>query len=114
MSSRRRLFLGARFLTFEKSQPQASAVLVDGEKIVAAGEADELRAHTAGAETVDLGGTTAMPGFVDAHIHGLSQALGAEQLSLFGTESLEQAMTALADYASGVPDGEWILSLIHI
>lgn len=108
MSSRRRLFLGARFLTFEKSQPQASAVLVDGEKIVAAGEADKLRAHTAGAETVDLGGTTAMPGFVDAHIHGLSQALGAEQLSLFGTESLEQAMTALADYASGVPDGEWI------
>ncbi|OFS27495.1 MULTISPECIES: amidohydrolase [unclassified Brevibacterium] len=109
MSSRRRLFLGARFLTFDRSLPQASAVLVEDEKIVAVGEAPELRAHAVGAETVDLGGTVAVPGFVDAHIHGLSQALGAEELSLFGTETLDQAMAALADYAGQVPDGEWVI-----
>jgi imidazolonepropionase-like amidohydrolase len=41
-------------------------VLVQGEKIVAAGSSVD---HPAGVETIDLGDTTLMPGLIDAHVH---------------------------------------------
>lgn len=41
-------------------------VLVQGDKIVAAGASVS---HPAGAETIDLGDTTLMPGLIDAHVH---------------------------------------------
>jgi imidazolonepropionase-like amidohydrolase len=51
-------------------------VLVDGDKIVAAGSSVP---HPAGAETIDLGDTTLMPGLIDAHTH-LFLHPGAEDL----------------------------------
>jgi imidazolonepropionase-like amidohydrolase len=41
-------------------------VLVQGEKIV---EAGSHVSHPAGAETIDLGDTTLMPGLIDVHVH---------------------------------------------
>ncbi len=41
-------------------------VLVEGERIRAAGTSVP---HPAGAETIDLGDRTLMPGLIDAHIH---------------------------------------------
>src|ERR1700747_838989 len=51
-------------------------VLVEGERIVAAGTSV---AHPAGAEVIDLGDTTLMPGLIDAHVH-LFLHPGAEDL----------------------------------
>ncbi|HSY00803.1 MAG TPA: amidohydrolase family protein, partial [Acidobacteriaceae bacterium] len=51
-------------------------VLVEGERIVAAGTSVE---HPAGAEVIDLGDTTLMPGLIDAHVH-LFLHPGAEDL----------------------------------
>jgi len=51
-------------------------VLVEGERIVAAGTSV---AHPAGAEVIALGDTTLMPGLIDAHIH-LFLHPGAEDL----------------------------------
>jgi imidazolonepropionase-like amidohydrolase len=51
-------------------------VLVEGQKIVAAGASVD---HPAGAETIDLGDTTLMPGLIDAHVH-LFLHPGAEDL----------------------------------
>ena len=51
-------------------------VLVEGEKIVEAGTSVS---HPAGAETIDLGDVTLMPGLIDAHVH-LFLHPGAEDL----------------------------------
>jgi imidazolonepropionase-like amidohydrolase len=51
-------------------------VLVEGGKIVAAASSVT---HPAGAETIDLGDTTLMPGLIDAHVH-LFLHPGAEDL----------------------------------
>jgi imidazolonepropionase-like amidohydrolase len=51
-------------------------VLVEGDRIVAAGTSVE---HPAGAQTIDLGDTTLMPGLIDAHVH-LFLHPGAEDL----------------------------------
>src|SRR5271165_2544663 len=51
-------------------------VLVDGEKIVEVGSAVK---HPAGAEVIDLGDRTLLPGLIDAHVH-LFLHPGAEDL----------------------------------
>src|SRR5271156_3371731 len=76
-------------------------VLVEGEKIVAAGSSV---AHPAGAETIDLGDTTLMPGLIDAHVH-LFLHPGAEDLQTV-MESVPQrvimaTLAAKADLLAG-------------
>ena len=51
-------------------------VLIEGERIVEAGTAVR---HPAGAETIDLGDRTLLPGLIDAHVH-LFLHPGAEDL----------------------------------
>jgi imidazolonepropionase-like amidohydrolase len=76
-------------------------VLVQGGKIVAAGSSV---AHPAGAETIDLGDTTLMPGLIDAHVH-LFLHPGAEDLQTV-IESVPQrvitaTLAAKADLLAG-------------
>jgi imidazolonepropionase-like amidohydrolase len=65
-------------------------VLVEGERIAAAGSTVN---HPAGAETIDLGDTTLMPGLIDAHVH-LYLHPGAEDLQT--VEESESQRTILA------------------
>jgi imidazolonepropionase-like amidohydrolase len=44
-------------------------VLIDGGQIVAAGPSEALRSLGPGAEVVDLGAVTLLPGLIDAHVH---------------------------------------------
>ena len=76
-------------------------VLVEGEKITAAGSSVP---HPAGAETIDLGDTTLMPGLIDAHVH-LFLHPGAEDLQTV-EESVPQrtilaTLAAKADLMAG-------------
>jgi len=76
-------------------------VLVEGERIVAAGTSVT---HPAGAEVIDLGDTTLMPGLIDAHIH-LFLHPGAEDLQTV-EESVPQrtiiaTLAAKADLMAG-------------
>jgi imidazolonepropionase-like amidohydrolase len=76
-------------------------VLVQGGKIVAAGSSV---AHPAGAETIDLGDTTLMPGLIDVHVHIFLHP-GAEDLQTV-IESVPQrvitaTLAAKADLLAG-------------
>lgn len=69
-------------------------VLVEGERIVASGASVQ---HPAGAEVIDLGDTTLMPGLIDAHVH-LFLHPGAEDLQT--VEESESQRTILATLAA--------------
>jgi len=76
-------------------------VLVQGERIV---EVGTKVAHPAGAETIDLGDTTLLPGLIDAHVH-LFLHPGAEDLQTV-EESVPQrtilaVLAARADLMAG-------------
>ena len=65
-----------RLYTADALLPGASAevvhqggVLIDGGQIVAAGPSEALRPMGPGAEVVDLGAVTLLPGLIDAHVH---------------------------------------------
>jgi imidazolonepropionase-like amidohydrolase len=76
-------------------------ILVEGERIVAAGSSVE---HPAGAQVIDLGDRTLMPGLIDAHVH-LFLHPGAEDLQTVD-ESVPQrtiiaTLAAKADLMAG-------------
>jgi predicted amidohydrolase YtcJ len=99
------IFHNGSILTMETDQPEAQALAIQGESILAVGS-DEDVLPLAGPQTqlIDLRGRTLMPGFVDAHTHILSSP------DHYGTDlegvqdlALIYGITTLAD-ASGTPD----------
>ena len=99
------VFHNGSILTMETGQPEAQALAIQGESILAIGS-DEYVLPLAGPETllIDLGGRALMPGFVDAHSHILASP------DHYGTDlegvqdlALMYGITTLAD-AGTTPD----------
>ena len=82
----------ARLLDIESGRVLAPGeVLVTGERITAAGTSVP---HPAGAELVDLGDATLMPGMIDAHVH-LFLHPGAEDLQTVEESVPQRTITAV-------------------
>jgi predicted amidohydrolase YtcJ len=64
------IFHNGVVLTMEPGQPQAQAIALRGDRILAVGSNTEILALQ-GSQTqlVDLGGRTLLPGFIDSHAH---------------------------------------------
>ena len=64
------IFLGAKVVTADPSQPIAEAIALAGDRIRAVGSIEEIR-RLAGVQTrsVNLQGATIIPGLIDAHVH---------------------------------------------
>jgi imidazolonepropionase-like amidohydrolase len=63
-------------------------VVVQGDRIVAAGAADRVQAP-AGARVIDLGDATLMPGFIDMHVHIAGRSLSDPRADLSGVRDLD-------------------------
>src|SRR5215472_4064553 len=94
------------------AQPRAQAMAVDSisGRITAVGDNDEVR-RTGGlhAELVDLRGKTALPGFIDAHIHLLSYAYRAHHIDARACTSEDEVAALVSQRAKQTPVGQWIL-----
>ncbi|RPF72027.1 amidohydrolase [Aurantiacibacter spongiae] len=58
---------------------------------------------------IDGKGRTLVPGFVDGHLHIMELGLGTLTLDLTDTQSLEEALARIADYARQYPDRPWLI-----
>ena len=76
-----------KVVTIDANLSIASAVAVDGERIVAVGNESLLDEYVAG-NTVDLGGRLLMPGFVDSHTH--LQGEPRRHINLTKTTSIDE------------------------
>jgi predicted amidohydrolase YtcJ len=85
------------------------AVAVKDGRIAAVGPAAEL-ASLAGSSTrvIELEGRTVLPGFQDAHLHPLDGGLLSIVCNLHETNSAEECLNAVAEYAAEHPEREWI------
>jgi len=102
---------GGTIYTGVASTPTAEALRIEGNRIAAIGTLADVR--TAGARVLDLHGGTALPGFVDSHVHLTEVGLQAMSLNLVGTASvvdLQQRLRAYAaQHATGpIQGGGWI------
>lgn len=105
------MFENARILTMDAARPRASAIAVQGERIVAVGESDELARHLSAERVVDVGGHAVVPGFHDAHNHmpAFGMALGHVPLGSPPVECIADILAAVAARAAVEPPGRWIV-----
>jgi predicted amidohydrolase YtcJ len=97
----------ARITTLDPDRPNASALAIDGERVVAVG-GDELLDSFPLAQKQNMGGRYILPGLTDAHIHLQHYALGLQKIDC-ETPTLEECLRRVADRARTTPPGEWIM-----
>ncbi|MBI5354055.1 MAG: amidohydrolase [Chloroflexi bacterium] len=104
------IFYNGKIHTQDPKFPQATAVAMEGKRIVAVGSDSDVRA-LANSKTVekDLGGRRVLPGLMDSHFHYFEWALGRRRLVLSNTSSLEELQTLLAQKARETTPGAWIV-----
>ncbi len=104
------VFTNASVLTMNDDAPSAEAVAVTGNEISYVGDAAGAQALIGdNTEVFDLDGDTLLPGFVSGHDHIIASGWTTRGVSLFGIETLEEALAAIKKYADENPDEDLIL-----
>jgi predicted amidohydrolase YtcJ len=100
-----RLFVNARIWTGDARRPEATALAIRGDSIIAIGTDDSLRT-LAGPETIieDLGGRRMVPGFHDAHWHLPTRRTA----DLNGAEDVTELVARLEAFAAELPEDAWV------
>lgn len=110
MNPRERIYLHARIYGDAHQPTPHEAMLVRGDRIAAIGSLAEVEAAAGrGAQRVDLGGHTVLPGFNDAHVHlwKVGDLLTA-MLDLRGVQTLAELKHRLAERHRSLPPGAWL------
>lgn len=95
------IVVNARVLTMDPGKPRAEAVALGGGKVLAVGSRAEVEAAVGpGARVIDAGGRTALPGFVESHLHLVLGGAELVQLQLGGVAGFEALKAAFLDYAA--------------
>ena len=112
MTETRKLVLhNANVITLDPSAPRATGVVCEGGVITSTSDVDVQRALRTGEyEEIDCEGRTALPGFIDAHVHFLAYAssLTAVDCSPQAVASIPDITAALSERAKRTPEGEWV------
>jgi predicted amidohydrolase YtcJ len=110
------VFYNGKIRSFVTETSTCEALACAGDRIVAAGNSDEVR-RLAGPDTqlVDLEGRTAIPGLTDTHVH-LSEK-GTAEMELVDcrdfyvdVHSIGDILQRIANAAASAPKGSWIVA----
>lgn len=95
--------------TVDKARPQAEALAVLGDRIVAVGSSTEVDAwHGPQTKVVDAKGKLLLPGFNDAHTHFVDGGSQLQDVQLKDAETPEEFARRIGERANSTPKGEWI------
>ncbi len=101
----------AKMWTLNAQQPEASALAIRGERIVAVGSDTEIL-KLAGSKTqvIDLHQRRVVPGFHDSHVHLLSSGLQLSLVSLKDARDETEFGKRLKESAAKLPAGRWLIA----
>ncbi len=106
------LYLNGNIYTMDAAQPRAQAMAIDdvSGRILAVGSGDEVW-HVGGvhAELIDLHGKAVLPGFIDAHMHLISEAYRSYYIDAVACASEDEVAALVRERAALTPVGQWIL-----
>ncbi len=103
------VIVNAKIWTGNPAQPEAEAVALAGNRIVAVGTTDEVvRTKPQSASQLDLGGRRMLPGFNDAHVHFYAGGANLTGPQLRYSKSQLEFRETLGIYARKQPKGRWI------
>ncbi len=103
-----KLLHNARIHTQNLSHPTASALVIDRERILAVGNADDLFDHYPGAEKQDMQGHVILPGLTDAHLHLKYYSLALQKIDC-ETDTKAECLRRVEERVKKAKPGEWIL-----
>jgi len=96
--------------------PQASALAIAGDRILAVGDASSVDSGEGlyallapGGRVLNLEGRCVIPGLTDSHIHFTWYALGLRRLDLSGAATLDEVLALVAERVRETASGEWVL-----
>ncbi len=105
------IILNARVLTMDPAAPEAEAVALAGERILAVGSGAAIAAMAApGATEIDARGATVLPGFIESHMHLFPGGAELAHLQLLGVSGAEELAVAVRDYAAAHPDAPILMA----
>jgi len=100
---------GGRIYTVDATRPMAEAFAVRGGRFVFVGSTrDAMTFKGPQTQLLDLHGSTAYPGFIDAHAHLLGLGLALQSVDLVGSPSYEEVVSRVAARAKTATAGQWI------
>ena len=104
------VLLNGRIVTVDSTQPEAQAVAILDDRIIAVGNDSRIRRYV-GDETrvIDLEGRLAVPGFIEGHGHFMGLGQAKLQLDLTTANEWEDIVAMVAAAVEDAAPGEWIL-----
>ena len=104
------ILLNGRITTNDRSNPEAQAVAISGERILALGQnEDVLPLAVATTRQIDLAGRRVIPGLIDSHMHIIRGGLNYNmELRWDGVRSLADAMAMLKAQVARTPAPQWV------
>ncbi|NNC63944.1 MAG: amidohydrolase family protein, partial [Gammaproteobacteria bacterium] len=108
-----RVFYDGKILTVDEDFSIASAIAIRGDRIVAVGDTDTIRALADDdTEEIDLDGKTVIPGFIDNHLHYLRGTnFAAYETRIHGITSRQEVLDRITARAEELGAGKWVFIL---
>ncbi|HKK27232.1 MAG TPA: amidohydrolase [Gemmatimonadota bacterium] len=104
------VLLHGKIVTVDSARPEAEALAVRGDTIVAVGSDAEIgRLVGPDTRTIDLAGRLAVPGFIDSHAHFMGMGRALTELDLMHTSTWSEIVDSVAAEAGRRRPGSWIL-----
>lgn len=102
------LVINGQIYTVDSAFTVVEAMAIKDGKILATGSSADIQKDYEASETLDAKGRFIYPGFIDAHAHFMGYGLGLQTANLIGTESWEDILETLKEFAATHPEG-WII-----
>jgi predicted amidohydrolase YtcJ len=104
------LFVNGKVWTVNPAQPEAEAVAVWRDRILAVGKTEDIKG-LAGPKTrvIDLKGRRVVPGFFDSHVHLLGSGLRLAEVALKDARDEAEFGKRLREFDQKLPRDRWLL-----
>src|SRR5207302_3137829 len=97
-------------VTLDDRRPEAEAIAIRGDRIVAIGSAAHVQALISPkTRVIELAGRMAMPGFIEGHGHFLGLGDSKRKLNLSRAASWDEIIALVAAETKKVAAGQWIV-----
>ena len=103
------LVYNATIYTVDSTFSVTDAIAVKDGKIIETGKTGDLQNKFEAIEKIDANGKFIYPGFIDAHAHFVGYGLGLQTVDLVGTESWDDILHRLDDFAKGKNKDQWLI-----
>jgi len=100
----------AKVFTVDRSQPEAEAIAIIGERIIAVGTDPSIDPFIdSRTRVIDARGASVLPGFNDSHVHFVAGSLSLNRVELGDVTTREEFARRVAATVKRLQKGEWVV-----